>query len=157
MKSSSGRFVLRIGPSLHHSLRQRAQREKRSLNALCAAYLQQGLALRPPSNWEFVTTHIVPALTQHFGLRLHGVIVFGSRVRGEARTSSDLDLLIVLDEGEPIRRTLYQWWDTITWPHDPPYDINPHSCIALPVRPTAPDYGWKSHSHMKCSMKEVGP
>lgn len=126
MQQSSGRFVLRIPPGLHLALRHRAQREKCSLNALCETYLQQGLVHRPPSKWDFIVTGVLPPLKQQFGTNLRAVIAFGSRVRGEARANSDLDLLVVLDDTVPIRRLLYHWWDTITWPHDPPYEMNPH-------------------------------
>lgn len=40
---------------------------------------------------------IRPRLEREFGLRLKGVMLFGSRARGDHRPDSDVDLLVLLD------------------------------------------------------------
>lgn len=45
----------------------------------------------------------VEALGRHFGERLVSVVLFGSRARGEARSESDIDMLIVV-RGLPRNR-----------------------------------------------------
>ena len=47
--------------------------------------------------------------TRLLGDRLHGIVLFGSRARGDARRDSDVDLLLVMngefDYGDLLRRT----------------------------------------------------
>ena len=45
------------------------------------------------------------------GESLAGVIAFGSWARGELTGVSDIDVLIVVDTGTPVRRALYRRWD----------------------------------------------
>jgi predicted nucleotidyltransferase len=42
---------------------------------------------------EFIAT-----VRAHYGPRLHDIILFGSRARGEARADSDVDLAVILSE-----------------------------------------------------------
>ncbi len=43
----------------------------------------------------------VTELKRHWGSRILAVILFGSRIRGQAQPDSDLDLAIVFDETDP--------------------------------------------------------
>ena len=42
----------------------------------------------------------VAALRRHYGSRLVDVFVFGSRARGDARPDSDVDLAVILEDGD---------------------------------------------------------
>jgi hypothetical protein len=72
----------------------------------------------------------------YYGPRLVGAALFGSRAAGRPRADSDWDLLLVLDAGEPIRRTLYREWDEQIAPRFGPIGagVSPHF-VHLP--PTA--------------------
>jgi predicted nucleotidyltransferase len=47
--------------------------------------------------------------------RLTGIIAHGSSVRGEARTSSDVDVLLVVRREVSLTRALYRAWDTASF------------------------------------------
>lgn len=127
MSSHSGKFVLRIPPSLHHGLSQRAHVEKLSLNALCQHLLEQGLTTESEGSWRGDLHRLIPLLQRRFRQRLLGIITFGSRVRGDETASSDLDLLIALESSIPITRELYRWWQEDVHPAiRSDVTINPH-------------------------------
>ena len=42
----------------------------------------------------------VAAVRQHYGVRLVDIFVFGSRARGDANEDSDVDLAIILQDGD---------------------------------------------------------
>ena len=54
----------------------------------------------------------VPSL---IGSRACAAMVIGSVAEGRARDGSDIDLVVVLREGEP-RRGDYRWWDVLVAP-----------------------------------------
>jgi len=105
---ASGRFVLRIDPGLHATLRAAARESGVSLNDYCARKLALpvgSLAANDPAGAA------VARAAGLFGERLLGVVAYGSWARGEAGVSSDVDLLVVLEEGVPLTRALYREWD----------------------------------------------
>lgn len=118
----SGRFVLRLTPGLHGALRHAAREAGVSLNDYCA----RKLAL-PTGNMVALAGAV--AVVEHaaglFGEDLIAVIAFGSWSRGEAVTSSDVDVLVVVEAGAPITRALYRHWDTrpLTWDA---HTVEPH-------------------------------
>ena len=103
---SSGRFVLRIDPGLHASLREAAREADMSLNEYCA--LKLALPSGSSADWAVEAVRRAAFI---FGSALVGVVAFGSWSRGEAATSSDIDLMIVVDESVEINRRLYRDWD----------------------------------------------
>lgn len=42
----------------------------------------------------------VTAVRRHYGARLVDILVFGSRARGDARADSDVDLAVILEDGD---------------------------------------------------------
>lgn len=104
--SASGRFVLRLPPALHALLRDAARQAGLSLNAYCV----QGLAAAPGAAVG-PTAGVVPRAATVFGDELVGVVVHGSWARGEATTSSDVDVLVVLEPTSRVTRRTYATWD----------------------------------------------
>jgi len=102
----SGRFVLRIDPTLHAELRKAAQEAGVSLNEHCA----RKLALPARGGFE-PSAEATAKAAALIGDALMGVVAFGSWARGELSESSDIDLLVVVDETVKIGRGLYRAWD----------------------------------------------
>lgn len=112
MKSFSGRFVIRLDPAFHEKLVLHASGRGMSLNQVCTDFLKQGLtAPSALSQEEKAFQKIAGVLKRRFGDSLLGIVLFGSRVEGKTTDQSDWDLLIVLAEDLPIKRSLYSWWD----------------------------------------------
>lgn len=104
----SGKFVLRLDPLEHQKLKRIAERESCSLNELCARYLKEQ-AQSPLKASQLLRQ--ISILNSYLSENFIGLILFGSTIRGEARKSSDIDLLIVLGETDNVRRRLYRIWD----------------------------------------------
>ncbi len=106
-RSFSGRFVLRLRPGLHEVLHGAARRAGLSLNEYCV----RKLAAPSPPPEDPGALAAVEAAGRVAGERLLGVVAFGSWARGQAGPDSDVDLLVVLEEGLPVTRELYRRWD----------------------------------------------
>lgn len=132
----SGRFVVRIEPSLHASLRTRARSEGISLNRYCARELgSPGSELPPPAANVIGRAHSI------LGEALLGIVVFGSWARGEPSWESDLDILLIADVRIPISRGLYRQWDggpTLEWDG---HAVEPHF-VHLPGEDETPSGLW---------------
>jgi predicted nucleotidyltransferase len=112
-KGPSGRFVLRIDPGLHAALRGAAEAAGMSLNAFCALKLSA-----TPANLGSISAgRAIERAAALFGEELVGVVLFGSWARGEMVRTSDVDLLVVVDDTVAINRELYRSWDAepIIW------------------------------------------
>jgi hypothetical protein len=122
-KQASGRFVLRLRPSVHEKLREEANRRQLSLNVLgqqaLDGYLTRSIPAEAPGRGK---APLLEAVSVLLGDALIGVVLFGSMARGESRSGSDMDLLVVLRPGVPLARSLYARWDA-RFPHD---EANPH-------------------------------
>jgi hypothetical protein len=104
---ASGRFVLRTGTALHEELRKGAREAGVSLNEYCLARLvTPGIAAGSPE-----AAAVIEWTRRAFGDALVGAVVYGSWTRGEATAESDVDVLIVLDRSQPLRRELYRRCD----------------------------------------------
>lgn len=100
----SGKFVLRVTPALHKALSESASAQGLSLNQ----YIADQLAFKKASPSE--NELLIQQLRQLFSKKLIGVVLFGSTARGDNKSTSDLDLLIVLDDTVAITRDLYRLW-----------------------------------------------
>lgn len=103
----SGRFVLRIDPGLHATLKKAAKAAGVSLNEYCA----RKLAAAPRSLDDPAAAAAVEHAASLFGEALMGVVLFGSWARDELFTGSDVDILVVIDDRVRITRDLYRHWD----------------------------------------------
>jgi predicted nucleotidyltransferase len=79
-----------------------------SINSLLERYISQGIANKiehDASSW------IISQARRDFGEAFKGLLLFGSRARGDAHDTSDSDLLLVVDNEVRIERSLYRAWD----------------------------------------------
>lgn len=102
------RFVLRLPSWLHQDLTSRAAAHALSLNEYCVRKLggPEPLGIAHPDALDLRAR--ADAVTGH---RLVGIIVHGSWARGEARTTSDVDVLVVVERQLRLTRALYRAWD----------------------------------------------
>jgi hypothetical protein len=107
-EARSGRFVLRMEPDLHQSLRRAAQEAGVSLNEHCLHKLRA-----PIRQLEASLAGTVEQASAAVGNALQAVILFGSVAREEDTPASDIDVLIVVAEDVPITRSLYDAWDRV--------------------------------------------
>lgn len=139
VKEPSGKFVLRLSSKLHGTLKNIAARNGVSLNELCRRvmedYAREGhLNLEVGSRGRQRWLEVLPELLAD---SLVGVVLFGSTTRGERRSDSDIDLLIVLVTGRPLTRRLYADWDE----HLSKEPYSPHF-VHLPERVEAAGSLW---------------
>jgi predicted nucleotidyltransferase len=107
-REASGRFVLRLAPSLHAMLRAAARDAGLSLNEYCARKLAgRGGAAEID---EHALRAVQRAATQ-LGSDLLAVVAIGSWARGEPSDGSDVDLLVVVAPRLELTRDLYRAWD----------------------------------------------
>jgi hypothetical protein len=107
-EAHSGRFVLRMGPDLHRSLRRAAQEAGVSLNEHCLQKLRT-----PIRQLDASLAGTVEHASAAVGSSLRAVILFGSVAREDDTPASDIDVLIVVAEDVPITRGLYDAWDRV--------------------------------------------
>ncbi|MBN2552763.1 MAG: toxin-antitoxin system HicB family antitoxin [Spirochaetales bacterium] len=112
-RKTSGKFVLRLPPELHLSLKNLAARKGISLNELCLRAVKSYITgiRADTSSGGSKDQRWFRVLEEQLGNSLLGVILFGSVARGENRGSSDVDLLIVVSSDLPLNRRLYAMWD----------------------------------------------
>ena len=134
--SPSGRFVLRIEPGLHGALRVAARAAATSLNEYCARKLAS------PGAWlDEEASQLIERAAGLLGESLVGVVAYGSWARGESRTGSDFDVLVVAEARLPITRELYRRWDdepALEWRG---HAVEPHF-VHLPAEGGVPSGTW---------------
>lgn len=146
MSEHSGRFVLRVPPELHRRLRDRAMGEGFSLNALCVRLLEAGLSGRQGGSTRAapgLDPGLLEAVAREWSGELVGIALFGSAARGDATERSDVDLLVVLERGTRIERSLYDRWDRVLRSRGSRADerVSPQF-VALPASPEAAGGVW---------------
>jgi predicted nucleotidyltransferase len=67
--------------------------------------------LSPDAALDEALAHFAAAVEAHYGARLHGIWLFGSRARGDHRVDSDVDIAVVLEEPANILAELRQMGD----------------------------------------------
>jgi hypothetical protein len=102
------RFLLRLPAALHAFLVEAARERRLSLNE----YLNRRLAGPDPHPaWEGLAPVLLTAARRVADGEFLGLVLHGSWTRGEARTESDIDVLIVIANALPLTRDLYRAWD----------------------------------------------
>jgi len=134
---ASGKFVLRLPTGVHEALRREASRLGLSLNGLCHQVLAEHIHGRSLPFRRENESPLVEKIRDLMGDPLVGVVLFGSVARGNSRESSDVDLLVVLDEGQAVTRELYSRWDE----HFGADRHSPHF-VLLPPNPAAVGSLW---------------
>src|SRR5262245_18959856 len=102
MDHASGKFVLRLDPSLHQRLREEAKAHHVSLNTWIVRHLQ---------NPQETTNQLWYKIKSVYKDKVIGLVQFGSTVRGENQVGSDIDLLLVITPQIEVNRDLYSLWD----------------------------------------------
>lgn len=119
--------MVRMGEALHSQLAQTAKEQHISLNQVCLRFLENGLnPSKEEALWRSAALSLIVPLKKKFGKSLLGVAAFGSQVQGTATPSSDLDLLVILDNSVAIKRELYVGWDELAQWSGPIKVVNPH-------------------------------
>ena len=95
-----------------HAALRKAEAAGTSLNEYCARKLAE-----PGLNGSGPADGVVERAASAFSRNLVGILVFGSWARGEVRAGSDVDVLVILGEAVPLRRSLYLEWDSspLSW------------------------------------------
>lgn len=109
--AKSGRFLVRMPPSLHAALGGAARAAGMSLNEYCV----RRLASAGTADGDAAT--LLARASSVAGDSLKAVLLHGSWARGEATVASDVDALIVVDRSVELNRALYRLWDAepIAW------------------------------------------
>lgn len=113
-------LLIRLPEGLHRRLKNQAHRADISLNKHCVAILNgetepdlQGKAPKPKQGADSGCLHLeelVSIVRGQLGSDVQAIAVFGSWSRGEQRASSDIDLLVVIDDAAVLDRSLYARW-----------------------------------------------
>lgn len=121
--AKSGRFLLRAAPGLHRRLDAEAREAGLSFNEYCVRRLALGAAGRA---FAEAPAGLAARGQEVLGDALVGIVLFGSRVRGDARADSDLDVLFAVEDGAPITRGLRRRWDAIAVRAARGPEVDPH-------------------------------
>ncbi len=112
-----------------------------SLNQFCVRVLEGFGRDELVGNWSgsssFLPSHFLQQLVVRWESELVGIVLFGSRARGESTAGSDIDLLLVFNPGFRLSRRLYTEWDSMlkdSLEETPRREISPHF-VVLPAGP----------------------
>jgi predicted nucleotidyltransferase len=125
-ESAKHRFLLRLDLGLYRQLHRLAKAQQTSVNTLCATLIESGIREATPRQ-EWIK-EVVDAYEPE---GLLSIILFGSRSRGDATPSSDLDILLVFPSGTRITRSLYRRLEGLGEGRWSGAEVSFH-CVALP-------------------------
>lgn len=112
--SSHSKILLRLPKALHDAVKMRAAAAQVSINKLLERYIARGIADQVDND---AATLVIDEARRDFGDSFKGLLLFGSRARGDSHDTSDTDLLLVLADDIRIERSLYRHWDQILPEH----------------------------------------
>ncbi len=117
MKNSASQILIRVHRQLHQQLLAQAKDSGLSLNEFCIERLHVPSSLhgQPP-----LLGDVLEESDRFFGKHLLGLLLYGSRARGDAHSGSDWDFLMVIDDAKPLNRQLYRQWEEQTVHRLPP-------------------------------------
>lgn len=84
------------------------------MNSVLVQAIQDGLS---SGGIEGSESRIIEMAKSQFGSSFVGLLLYGSKARGDAYDTSDTDILLVVDQSVRIERELYRQWDS-TLPTD---------------------------------------
>jgi predicted nucleotidyltransferase len=91
----------------------------------------------------------VAAVRSHYGARLVDVLVFGSRARGDARPDSDVDLVVIMEDGD------WSFWKEKAFLSDVAYDAMAEADLWIQAWPVSRS-DWKEADPSKVPFFVVG-
>lgn len=114
--------LFRLPAGLHAALQTSARAAGLSLNEYCTRRLA---APAPQLAVHEDAVRAVMAAADRHGGDLVSVVLYGSWASGHAASSSDVDLLVVVERSVRLRRDLYRRWDAqpVAWNGRP---VDPH-------------------------------
>lgn len=116
MKAESSAIIVRLPAELHRRLKRMSAEAGLSLNQTCVRLLQgdspsSGIApFARIEAAELGLNSLVQEVLAQYPSAIDGIVLFGSAARGVLTARSDIDLLIVLAEGEVLDRDRYAEW-----------------------------------------------
>lgn len=102
------RILLRLPAALHQRVKSKARELNTSVNSVLVQAIENGIS---SSGLEGNETRIIEKAKSQFGSAFVGLLLYGSKARGDAYDTSDTDLLLVVDQSVRIERDLYRTWD----------------------------------------------
>lgn len=104
------RVLLRLPSTLHQLVKTKAAELNTSVNSVLIQAIERGLST---GDLQGSQPQIISSAERQFGEAFLGLLLYGSRARGDAYETSDTDILLVVDPSVRIERELYRSWDTI--------------------------------------------
>lgn len=131
------RFLLRLPAAVHTAVKRDAEVLALSINEYCVRRLRAPAA---PLALEADAQALIARAADMLDDRLVGLVLHGSFARGDARQTSDVDALIVVETSIPLTRSLYRTWDSepVTWGARP---VDSHF-VHLPEDPSQAGSVW---------------
>jgi predicted nucleotidyltransferase len=117
MRKQSTALIVRLPKTVHEQLKREARAKGVSLNRHCLRLLSGSrLEESPPTligacGPDFLR-ELINEVVEDFADKIQALVLYGSWARGQAGSSSDIDLLIVVSDEVVVDRDLYSEWRT---------------------------------------------